>query len=121
LAIRDVKVIWFVASAFLRRDSHTSFKLLFGFGRDSPYRHESSMALSTAFVIGTFVEIYFAEQFQYFLLLSTLNILKQGVEMSTNLNIDNDLLDEALRLSGKKTKSETVNEAIAYTSGYTSL
>jgi len=32
--------------------------------------------------------------------------------MSTNLNIDDHLLDEALRLSGKKTKRETVNEAL---------
>lgn len=35
-----------------------------------------------------------------------------GVDMSTNLNIDDDLLDEALRLGGKKTKRETVNEAL---------
>jgi len=32
--------------------------------------------------------------------------------MSTNLNIDDQLLEEALRLGGKKTKRETVNEAL---------
>lgn len=32
--------------------------------------------------------------------------------MSTNLNIDDALLTEALRLGGKKTKRETVNEAL---------
>lgn len=32
--------------------------------------------------------------------------------MSTNLNIDDDLLSEALRLGGKKSKRETVNEAL---------
>ncbi len=32
--------------------------------------------------------------------------------MSTNLNIDDDLLAEALRLGGKKSKRETVNEAL---------
>ncbi len=32
--------------------------------------------------------------------------------MSTNLNIDDDLLSEALKLGGKKTKRETVNEAL---------
>ena len=32
--------------------------------------------------------------------------------MSINLNIDNDLLDEAFELSGCRTKSETVNEAL---------
>jgi hypothetical protein len=32
--------------------------------------------------------------------------------MSTNLNIDDDLLTEALRLGGKRTKRETVNEAL---------
>jgi Arc/MetJ family transcription regulator len=30
----------------------------------------------------------------------------------TNLNIDDDLLEEAVRLSGKKTKRETVNAAL---------
>jgi Arc/MetJ family transcription regulator len=30
----------------------------------------------------------------------------------TNLAIDDDLLDQALRLSGLKTKRETVNEAL---------
>lgn len=33
--------------------------------------------------------------------------------MATNLNIDQQLLQEAQRLSGKKTKRETVNEALA--------
>lgn len=33
--------------------------------------------------------------------------------MATNLNIDEKLLDEALSLSGKRTKRETVNEALA--------
>ena len=33
--------------------------------------------------------------------------------MPTNLNIDDKLLDEAQRLSGKRTKRETVNEALA--------
>ena len=32
--------------------------------------------------------------------------------MPTNLHIDDDLLDEALKLSGKRTKRETVNEAL---------
>lgn len=33
--------------------------------------------------------------------------------MATNLNIDELLLEEALSLSGKRTKRETVNEALA--------
>ena len=33
--------------------------------------------------------------------------------MATNLNIDEHLLEEALLLGGKKTKRETVNEALA--------
>ena len=33
--------------------------------------------------------------------------------MATNLNIDEKLLSEALALSGKRTKRETVNEALA--------
>lgn len=33
--------------------------------------------------------------------------------MATNLNIDEQLLAEAQRLSGKRTKRETVNEALA--------
>jgi Arc/MetJ family transcription regulator len=33
--------------------------------------------------------------------------------MPTNLNIDDDLLREALRLSGKRSKREAVNEALA--------
>ena len=33
--------------------------------------------------------------------------------MATNLNIDDKLLAEAQRLGGKKTKRETVNEALA--------
>lgn len=33
--------------------------------------------------------------------------------MATNLNIDQKLLEDALRLGGKKTKRETVNEALA--------
>lgn len=32
--------------------------------------------------------------------------------MPTNLNIDDELLDEARRLGGKRTKRETVNEAL---------
>lgn len=32
--------------------------------------------------------------------------------MSTNLNIDDELLNEALRLGGKRSKRETVNEAL---------
>jgi Arc/MetJ family transcription regulator len=32
--------------------------------------------------------------------------------MPTNLNLDDDLLDEAVKLSGKKTKRETVNAAL---------
>ncbi len=32
--------------------------------------------------------------------------------MPTNLNIDDELLSEALRLSGKKTKRETVDAAL---------
>lgn len=32
--------------------------------------------------------------------------------MPTNLNIDDRLLDEALRVSGHRTKRETVNEAL---------
>jgi hypothetical protein len=33
--------------------------------------------------------------------------------MTTNLNIDETLLEEAQRLGGKKTKRETVNEALS--------
>jgi Arc/MetJ family transcription regulator len=33
--------------------------------------------------------------------------------MPTNLNVDDDLLAEAQRLGGKRTKRETVNEALA--------
>lgn len=33
--------------------------------------------------------------------------------MATNLHIDEQLLEEALRLSGKKTKREVVNQALA--------
>jgi Arc/MetJ family transcription regulator len=33
--------------------------------------------------------------------------------MATNLNIDENLLEEAQRLGEKKTKRETVNEALA--------
>ncbi|MBY0359134.1 MAG: type II toxin-antitoxin system VapB family antitoxin [Candidatus Obscuribacterales bacterium] len=33
--------------------------------------------------------------------------------MATNLNIDEKLLNEALSLSGKRTKRETVNEALS--------
>lgn len=32
--------------------------------------------------------------------------------MPTNLNIDEELLDQALKLGGKRTKRETVNEAL---------
>lgn len=33
--------------------------------------------------------------------------------MPTNLAIDDDLLNEALRVGGRRTKRETVNEALA--------
>jgi Arc/MetJ family transcription regulator len=33
--------------------------------------------------------------------------------MPTNLNIDDRLLDEALKLGGRRSKRETVNEALA--------
>ena len=33
--------------------------------------------------------------------------------MPTNLNIDDHLLQEALRVGGRRTKRETVNEALA--------
>jgi Arc/MetJ family transcription regulator len=33
--------------------------------------------------------------------------------MPTNLNIDDALLDEAVKVSGKRTKRETVNTALA--------
>ncbi len=33
--------------------------------------------------------------------------------MATNLNIDEKLLNEALKVGGKSTKRETVNEALA--------
>ena len=33
--------------------------------------------------------------------------------MATNLNLDDALLNEAVKLSGKKTKRETVNAALA--------
>ena len=33
--------------------------------------------------------------------------------MPTNLNLDDALVEEALRLSGKRTKRETVNAALA--------
>ena len=33
--------------------------------------------------------------------------------MPTNLALDDDLLDEALRVGGKRSKRETVNEALA--------
>lgn len=32
--------------------------------------------------------------------------------MATNLSIDTNLLDEALRISGLKTKKDTVNQAL---------
>ncbi len=32
--------------------------------------------------------------------------------MATNLSIDNNLLDEALHISGLKTKKDTVNQAL---------
>ncbi len=32
--------------------------------------------------------------------------------MATNLSIDTDLLDEALRISGLNTKKDTVNQAL---------
>ena len=32
--------------------------------------------------------------------------------MPTNLNLDDELLDEAVKLSGKKTKRDTVNAAL---------
>lgn len=32
--------------------------------------------------------------------------------MPTNLNLDDDLVEQAFRLSGKKTKREAVNEAL---------
>ena len=34
------------------------------------------------------------------------------IAVATNLNINEQLLDEALRLGGKKTKRETVNDAL---------
>ena len=37
---------------------------------------------------------------------------KEKSAMATNLNIDNELLSEALRLGGKRTKRETVNDAL---------
>jgi Arc/MetJ family transcription regulator len=41
-------------------------------------------------------------------------ILWCGVpHMPTNLNLDDALLDEAVKLSGKRTKRETVNAALA--------
>ncbi len=36
----------------------------------------------------------------------------RDTSMSTKLNIDEELLAEALRLGGKKSESETVNEAL---------
>ena len=33
--------------------------------------------------------------------------------MPTNLNIDDGLLEEAVKVSGKRTKRETVNDALA--------
>jgi Arc/MetJ family transcription regulator len=36
-----------------------------------------------------------------------------GGFVPTNLSIDDELLDEALRLGGRRTKRETVNEALA--------
>jgi Arc/MetJ family transcription regulator len=35
------------------------------------------------------------------------------VHMPTNLNLDDALLDEAVKLSGKRTKRDTVNAALA--------
>jgi Arc/MetJ family transcription regulator len=35
------------------------------------------------------------------------------VVMPTNLALDDDLLDEALRVGGRRSKRETVNEALA--------
>jgi len=35
-----------------------------------------------------------------------------GVKMATNLAIDDELLQEALRISGLKTKKDTVNYAL---------
>ena len=35
------------------------------------------------------------------------------LHMATNLAIDDDLLSKALKIGGKKTKKDTVNEALA--------
>lgn len=37
----------------------------------------------------------------------------EDAAMATNLHIDQQLLEEAVRLSGKKTKREVVNDALA--------
>ncbi len=38
--------------------------------------------------------------------------LQEGLEMPTNLAIDDKLLDRALKIGGHRTKRETVNEAL---------
>ncbi len=39
--------------------------------------------------------------------------MRQEVGKPTNVNVDERLLNEALRLGGRRTKRETVNEALA--------
>jgi len=41
------------------------------------------------------------------------NLACGGSHMPTNLNLDDALLDEAVKLSGKRTKRDTVNAALA--------
>jgi Arc/MetJ family transcription regulator len=40
------------------------------------------------------------------------HLCEKGMLMATNLSIDPQLLDEALAISGHKTKRETVNQAL---------
>ena len=39
--------------------------------------------------------------------------MNKGVDVATNLSIDTDLLEEALRIGGLNTKKDTVNQALS--------
>lgn len=41
------------------------------------------------------------------------SLMCRSLHMPTNLNLDDALLEEAVKLSGKKTKRDTVNAALA--------
>lgn len=45
-------------------------------------------------------------------MLTDLAVMCEDLHMATNLVIDDDLLMKALKIGGKKTKKDTVNEAL---------